>query len=103
MSKTIEANPSIAGIRDAIAPGPEGIRAELQSLLLSPSFHGSKRCQQFLQFVCDEYLEGRQENLKERYLAVEVFGRAPESDLSEDTIVRVGAREVRKRLAQHYV
>ena len=36
-------------------------------------------------------------------MAIEVFGRLPESDLGEDTIVRVGAREVRKRLAQYYV
>jgi hypothetical protein len=34
---------------------------------------------------------------------VEVFGRPPHIDLGEDTIVRVGAREVRKRLAQYYV
>ena len=41
--------------------------------------------------------------LKERTVAIEVFGRSPQSDLGEDTIVRVGAREVRKRLAQYYV
>ena len=104
LSKTIEASPLQSGKRTgAGAPTPEEIRAELQNLLLSPSFHGSRRCQQFLEFVCLEFLGGRQDNLKERYLAVEVFGRPPESDLSEDTIVRVGAREVRKRLAQHYV
>ena len=40
--------------------------------------------------------------LKERAIAVEVFGRRPQSDWAEDTIVRVGAREVRKRLAQYY-
>ena len=37
-----------------------------------------------------------------RTIAVEVFGRPAESDLGEDTIVRVSAREVRKRLAQYY-
>ncbi|MGC2661153.1 MAG: hypothetical protein WA324_24630, partial [Bryobacteraceae bacterium] len=41
--------------------------------------------------------------LKERTLAVHVFGREATEDLSEDSIVRVGAREVRKRLAQYYV
>ena len=41
--------------------------------------------------------------LKERTIAVDVFGRQPRSDLAEDTIVRVSAREVRKRLAQYYV
>ena len=102
MSKTIEASPPITTKR-AGAPSHEEIRAELHALLLSPSFLGSKRCQQFLEFVCAEYLGGRLENLKERSLAIEVFGRSPQSDLSENTIVRVGAREVRKRLAQHYV
>ena len=42
-------------------------------------------------------------SLKERTIAVEVFGRNPKSDLADDTIVRVGAREVRKRLAQYYL
>jgi hypothetical protein len=36
-------------------------------------------------------------------VAIDVFGRQPQSELGEDTIVRVGAREVRKRLAQFYV
>ncbi len=53
--------------------------------------------------MCETFLEGKPGALKERTIAVEVFGRQPESDLAEDTIVRVGAREVRKRLAQYYV
>jgi hypothetical protein len=40
--------------------------------------------------------------LKERTLAVEVFDRSASWDAGDDTIVRVGAREVRKRLAQYY-
>jgi hypothetical protein len=84
-------------------PKPEEIRRQLQLVLSSPSFHGSKRCQQFLEYVCDRWLAGEGGTLKERTLAIEVFGRQPHSDLGEDTIVRVGAREVRKRLAQYYV
>jgi len=42
--------------------------------------------------------------LKEKSIAIEVFGRRPDAaGHGEDTIVRVGAREVRKRLAQYYV
>jgi hypothetical protein len=63
---------------------------------------GSKRSQQFLEYVCETSLKGDAATLKERTIAVEVFGRPPESDLGEDTIVRVSAREVRKRLAQYY-
>ena len=33
---------------------------------------------------------------------MDVFGRSASSDRSDDTIVRVGAREVRKRLVQYY-
>ncbi len=72
-------------------------------MLASPVFHGSKRCQQFLEYVCERSLAGDMGALKERTIAVEVFGRQPHIDLGEDTIVRVGAREVRKRLAQYYV
>ena len=85
------------------APQPEEIRNQLQAILASPAFHGSKRCQQFLEYVCEKSLAGQGAALKERTVAVDVFGRQPQSELGEDTIVRVGAREVRKRLAQFYV
>src|ERR1700730_16610695 len=85
------------------SPKPEEIRRQLQRILASPVFHGSKRCQQFLEYVCEQSLTGGVGALKERTIAIEVFGRQPQSDLGGDTIVRVGAREVRKRLAQFYV
>src|SRR5450755_3451680 len=88
---------------DRHLPRPDEIRRQLRSMLESPVFHGSKRCKQFLEFICEKSLAGEADTLKERTIAVEVFGRAPQSDLGEDTIVRVGAREVRKRLAQFYV
>lgn len=93
-----------AGIaRDPGAPKPDEILAQLRTILSSPAFQGSKRCQQFLEFVCERSLAGDAGSLKERAIATEVFGRHPDSSLGEDTIVRVGAREVRKRLAQYYV
>lgn len=83
-------------------PDREAVQAQLRAILVSPSFHGSRRCQQFLEYVCSRALAGDLGALKERSLAVEVFGRQPDSGLGEDTIVRVGAREVRKRLTQYY-
>lgn len=85
------------------APTPDEARRQLQAILASPTFHGSKRCQQFLEYVCEKALIGETASLKERTVAIDVFGRQPDSGLGEDTIVRVGAREVRKRLAQYYV
>lgn len=89
--------------QDRDLPKPEEIQSQLRTILASPAFHGSKRCQQFLEYVCDRSLAGEAAALKERTVAIDVFGRQPQSELGEDTIVRVGAREVRKRLAQFYV
>jgi hypothetical protein len=83
-------------------PSPEEISEHLQRLLASPTFHGSKRCQQFLEYVCEKALAGETGALKERCLAIDVFGRQPGATQGEDTIVRVSAREVRKRLVQYY-
>jgi hypothetical protein len=85
-------------------PTHQEIGAQLRLILSSPVFHGSKRCQQFLEYVCEKSLSGEMGALKERSIAIEVFGRPPDTaGHGEDTIVRVGAREVRKRLAQYYV
>lgn len=84
-------------------PTAQEIRQQLLAILEHPAFHGSKRCQQFLKYACEQALAGEVGALKERTIAIAVFGRPPQSDLGEDTIVRVGAREVRKRLAQYYV
>lgn len=83
-------------------PSEEQIRSELARIIASPAFSASKRCQQFLNYVCAKSLNGESTSLKERTIAVDVFGRNLQADLGEDTIVRVGAREVRKRLTQFY-
>jgi hypothetical protein len=84
-------------------PDAEQVRRELHRVVGSAAFRGSHRCTGFLEFVVNRALQGDGDSLKERTLAVEVFGRNASSDLTDDSIVRVGAREVRKRLAQYYV
>src|SRR5215469_14339939 len=74
----------------------------LESVLQSPSFASSKRCQEFLHFVVRELVEGRGDAIKERTIAVEVFGKGLRFDPGSDSLVRVKAREVRKRLAEYY-
>lgn len=98
------ATPAAEETRRGTKPAPGEITAQLRVILASPVFHGSKRCQQFLEYVCEKSLSGEAGALKERSIAIDVFGRAPDTaGHGEDTIVRVGAREVRKRLAQYYV
>ncbi len=80
----------------------QAVREQLSRILKSAVFRGSKRGMAFLEYTVEKVLAGEGDSIKERTLAVEVFGRPPESDLSEDSIVRVGAREVRRRLSQYY-
>lgn len=77
------------------------IRNELTRILASPSFRDSKRSREFMSFVVEAKLNGREGALKERTLGVEVFGRDPAYSTSDDSIVRVKATEVRKRLSQY--
>ena len=85
-----------------LQPSNDEVREELDRILRSRIFRGSKRCQEFLQFVVKSALDGESERLKERIIAVEVFGRKAGAGFADDSIVRVGAREVRKRLEQYY-
>jgi hypothetical protein len=87
---------------DVQRPTKDEIRRELEQILSSSAFRGSKRCQDFTSYVCHRVLEGAAETLKERTIAIEVFGRRSQEELGGDNIVRVGAREVRRRLALYY-
>lgn len=78
------------------------INRHLAEILESPAFKTSARSQQFLQFVVEETLSGRTDSLKERVIGERVFGRQADYDTGQDSIVRVKANEVRRRLAQFY-
>ena len=80
----------------------EAVVQQLERLLENPHFHKSKRFPVFLRFVVTEVLAGRADHLKERTIGIEVFGKDPNYDTTEDPIVRVTAGEIRKRIAQYY-
>jgi hypothetical protein len=83
-------------------PDPVAVRAALHRVLQSSGFRSSKRSQDFLRYVVERTLDGQAENLKERTIGVDVFGRSAEYDPSDDATVRVKAGEVRKRLGLYY-
>ncbi len=80
----------------------ELVERQLIRIQSSSHFNHSRRYPSFLSYVVRKTLIGRQEELKERTIGVEVFGRQPGYDLNADPVVRVTAGEVRKRLAQYY-
>jgi len=81
---------------------PAMLREELESVLASREFQSSKLCQQFLRYVVENTLNGHPDTLKERTIGIEVLGKPPSYEPSEDAAVRVRAGEVRKRLRSYY-
>ncbi len=88
------------GISHAV--GEDRIREELSRVLASHEFRSSKRSQEFLRYVIEHTLQGHADQLKERTIGIEVFGRSTDYDPSDDATVRVKAGEVRKRLGLYY-
>jgi hypothetical protein len=84
------------------APHSPAFKSHVQQVIASPAFKGSRRSQQFLQFVVENALDGHFSELKERNLGIKLFDRAPSYNTADDAIVRVTACDVRKRLLQYY-
>jgi serine/threonine-protein kinase len=84
------------------APAADVVEDALERLLASPQFAGSPRARRFLQFVVQAALGGRADGLKEYLVGVEVFDRATSFDPRIDTIVRVEAVKLRKRVQEYY-
>jgi hypothetical protein len=78
------------------------LREHVEHLVHGDAFRASPRSQQFLRYVVDKAIQGDFDSLKERVIGVELFHRPPSFDTGEDSIVRVTASDVRKRLLQHY-
>jgi hypothetical protein len=76
--------------------------AELETVLSSNAFAKSPSLTRFLSFVCERYFAGESDQLKEYNIAVEAYGRAADFNPEVDSLVRVDAYRVRKRLAQYY-
>jgi len=82
---------------------PEATRRQLERVLSSPGFLHNERMSRFLRFLAERHLEGHGDQLKESVIAVEVFGRKPDHNPVQDSIVRTEAGRLRGRLAEYYV
>lgn len=79
------------------------VRDHLQRLLRSPHFDAAARSREFLCFVVDQALAGRDEYLNQTAIAVAVFGRQANFDAVLDPIVRVQAGRLRRSLERYYL
>src|SRR5580658_8137549 len=97
------AGPSSLGESNALAPEQITlVREHLEKILASHVFAGSRRTQDFLRMIVGHALDGDVDNLRERMIGAEMFGRPVSYDTGSDSVVRVRASEVRKKLAQYY-
>src|SRR5262245_52625931 len=84
-------------------PDPQTIRQELDRVLASPGFARNARMSNFLRFLVERHLAGRDDELKESVIGVEVFGRRPDYNPKQDSIVRTEAIRLRARLSEYYL
>src|SRR6266700_1896402 len=80
----------------------EDAQAELEAVLSSGLFAQASSLALFLSYVCSQALEGHAGQIKEYSIAVEALGRSTDFDQKKDSIVRVEAHRLRKRLQQFY-
>lgn len=78
------------------------IRSQLFRILRSERFSRSDRRRQLLDFIVNETLAGRGEQLKGYTIGLEVFGKPPSFDPIADAIVRVEAGRLRNNLRRYY-
>jgi hypothetical protein len=83
-------------------PDLDAVVRELPLILGSSFFRSSKRSQQFLNYVVQYRLDGHLEPLKERTIGSDLFNRPAGYATGDDSVVRVQAGEVRRRLEQYY-
>jgi hypothetical protein len=83
-------------------PDRDQCRAELQAVVASGIFAKAPSLVLLLEYVCAKYFEGEANQVKEYNIAVEALGRPPSFDPKQDSIVRVEAFRLRKRLKQYY-
>ena len=77
-------------------------REEVQRVLHSAQFRRAPKLQRFLSLICAYYFDDRSHEINEYVIAIEAFGKAPDFDASQDSLVRVQAREARRRLHEYY-
>jgi hypothetical protein len=77
-------------------------KQELEAVLASGIFNRAPNLAQLLTYVCNKHFEGSGEQIKEYNIAVDALGRPADFDQKRDSIVRVEAHRLRKRLREYY-
>src|SRR5713101_5904239 len=77
-------------------------KSELDAVLSSGILDRAPTLAQFLTYICSKHFAGTTEKIKEYNIAVQALGRPPDFDQKKDSIVRVEAHKLRRRLHEYY-
>lgn len=77
-------------------------RAALERLLTSGILTRAPRLREFLAYVSECMLTGKQDEVTEEQIGCKIFGRPEGYNHTDDNIVRVTARNLRARLEEYY-
>jgi hypothetical protein len=77
-------------------------RLALGRVLQSRLFRRAQNLSRVLEYICEQYFEGRTDEIREYDIAVEALGRSTAFDPQLDAIVRVDLHLLRKRLNVYY-
>jgi hypothetical protein len=85
----------------AITP-PSHERLAVDVVLQSGIFDRAPRLGNFFRYICEQHLQGDGDQIKEYSIALEALGRPTDFDPKKDSIVRVEAHRLRRRLQTYY-
>lgn len=77
-------------------------REEVGRILSAPQLRRAPKLRQFLELICERHFAGQSAEINEYLIATQAFGKGSEFDPGEDSLVRVQARELRRRLREYY-
>src|SRR5215813_3109251 len=81
---------------------PESVRKQLTRILSSHEFKNSQVVCRFLEFVVEEVLAGRANEIKEYTIGVKALGRSADFNPQFDAVVRIHAGRLRRMLREYY-
>lgn len=87
---------------DGTNPSPEERRNVLLRAANGRCFHKTHRLRDFLLYVGTRAIEGREQEITEHQIGIQVFERGESFNPAEDNIVRSTARTLRVKLREHF-
>src|SRR5215210_6652184 len=75
---------------------------QLERIIHSQAFYEAESLRSFLSFIVNKLVDGKEDQIKEYTIAIDVFGRGAQFNPRIDSVVRVQAGRLRYKLQEYY-